>query len=786
MSPSTPGDAACSATVPVPEPEPKPLLDGEQGHGRGQAFHPASAPSRISVSLSPDDGGVPLVAGIKAKTSGVLSSPTTPVPSIIQENQVAPVQNDKSSWTPASVTAAAVPVRPKGPSLLTQQLAEARGILPLATGQSLDSSHSGLCPQHSSCDPAIAFVPKHAASSTQEDDTKPHDTNDDPERRDDSDDSSLTPRASPRSVPMATTAVISTLSLSHRVTDTIQSRAVGSSQTTNEEQRPRPHMDLVGSKGRTFSSERTDRDRKPKDLSTINRTSSNTSALSHDVGTMSTKQDSLQAYHPFDNPSATDIPSPARPRKPDQRLSMGPEKVWSIGSDDLNNDQDGQVEKSIAEVLAGVEPNARSRKASHSLRFFKEGLPEEKLKRRDSRLAPREKFLATDDAVLDRQRGGLHGGDQLRSLQPSPGQTEEIPGRFTRTRTFPLQSTESQHHDAEAPDYFQLHSGDRGHATPQTPSEQESVVAEKQPATGYPTIEEDEEPHEGGSEVAVEDAELSGEEKISSAVFVPHKAPQGVPESPAEDEEVFDAPVKPSQRKNGDGASWLVKADEPEADEPGPSDINEEDQAHDASNQMHGAGHFANGVERSNQPSSLPVINIDNQQGVVNPPQPASSGYEEQAQDPQPAPEQPRDAIELIPYRHQVGGHTTLWRFSKRAVCKQLNNRENEFYEKIERYHRDLLPFLPRYVSNDASMQKVPVLFLADADPKLGTLVSSTLPFQSSLVGNRQLKEMPLPDPSVRNSNRRIKSSRKLMALPPKKQVWKGLRILNEGLRTPG
>jgi hypothetical protein len=54
------------------------------------------------------------------------------------------------------------------------------------------------------------------------------------------------------------------------------------------------------------------------------------------------------------------------------------------------------------------------------------------------------------------------------------------------------------------------------------------------------------------------------------------------------------------------------------------------------------------------------------------------------------------DAIELIPYKHQVGGHTTLWRFSRRAVCKQLNNRENEFYEKIEKYHRDLLAFLPR------------------------------------------------------------------------------------------
>jgi hypothetical protein len=66
--------------------------------------------------------------------------------------------------------------------------------------------------------------------------------------------------------------------------------------------------------------------------------------------------------------------------------------------------------------------------------------------------------------------------------------------------------------------------------------------------------------------------------------------------------------------------------------------------------------------------------------------------------DHQQKPKQPLEAIELIPYRHQVGGHTTMWRFSKRAVCKQLNNRENEFYERVERYHPLLLEFLPRYV----------------------------------------------------------------------------------------
>lgn len=57
-----------------------------------------------------------------------------------------------------------------------------------------------------------------------------------------------------------------------------------------------------------------------------------------------------------------------------------------------------------------------------------------------------------------------------------------------------------------------------------------------------------------------------------------------------------------------------------------------------------------------------------------------------------------RAKVVLEPYRHQVGGHSTMFRFSRRAVCKQLNNRENEFYERIEQRHPDMLKFLPRSV----------------------------------------------------------------------------------------
>ena len=55
-------------------------------------------------------------------------------------------------------------------------------------------------------------------------------------------------------------------------------------------------------------------------------------------------------------------------------------------------------------------------------------------------------------------------------------------------------------------------------------------------------------------------------------------------------------------------------------------------------------------------------------------------------------------AITLKPYKHQVGGHTSVYRFSRRAICKELNNKENKFYEAIERYHPELLCFMPKYI----------------------------------------------------------------------------------------
>lgn len=63
-----------------------------------------------------------------------------------------------------------------------------------------------------------------------------------------------------------------------------------------------------------------------------------------------------------------------------------------------------------------------------------------------------------------------------------------------------------------------------------------------------------------------------------------------------------------------------------------------------------------------------------------------------------PKPEGPKGAVVLQPYNHQVGGHSQIYALTKRAIMKQLNNRENEFYELIEKNHPDMLKFLPRSV----------------------------------------------------------------------------------------
>lgn len=675
--------------------------DQAQSHVQEQTLLSASAPPRVVVLLATDNGlKLPAAGDADAATAGVLSTPTTPVPSL--ENYVAADQNDKKARGPVPVPInASASQRPNGHSLLTQQLAEARGIAPPVTGQAPDAPHPSVRLQHPPCDTLIGSLPNQDPVC-QGGDTAAQDTTDSPEAYHENDEDLLTPRASPRSIAMATNSAVSTMSLQTRATDTTLPYIFDTLDSSEDVQvRTKSQGNTLRSLGISTSMESTDREHRFKEPSFTTRTFSETNVPPGVATTSTANQAPTQTNGRLIPGSVAEPLSPTRPRKPEHRVSTtGPEKVWSIGSEDFSNAQDGQVEKSIAEVLAGVEPNARSRKASHSLRFFKEGLPEEKLKRRDSRLGPKDKLSATDDVL---QNGGLRVEDPTRSLQPSPGPSGELPGLLTRTKTFPPASTSSQHSDAGLADYFETRPEHKGYDDLKSPFEPDAETL--QPLEDYTTLNTDTEEQETASDTAVEDVagedgELSGEEKISSAVFVPHKGLQDVPEHSDEAESDQDAHVKPYQ-KSEDGSSWLVKADEPEADDPGSPDSAGSDKADEAVHHRREAELSVIGSEPPTR--AIPIPPTSNEldpapKKASKSADLASPGHEEHVHDHRVAPEQqPLDAIELVPYRHQVGGHTTVWRFSKKAVCKQLNNRENEFYEQIERYHRDLLPFLPRY-----------------------------------------------------------------------------------------
>ena len=89
----------------------------------------------------------------------------------------------------------------------------------------------------------------------------------------------------------------------------------------------------------------------------------------------------------------------------------------------------------------------------------------------------------------------------------------------------------------------------------------------------------------------------------------------------------------------------------------------------------------------------------------------------------------PIGAVELKPYKHQVGGHTTVYRFSRRAVCKQLNSKENMFYETIEKRHPELLGFMPKYIGvlnvTYRKEQKKRKQTVSDGDPNMRVEVST-------------------------------------------------------------
>ncbi|CAE7012036.1 inositol hexakisphosphate kinase 2 [Pyrenophora teres f. teres] len=420
------------------------------------------------------------------------------------------------------------------------------------------------------------------------------------------------------------------------------------------------------------------------------------------------------------------------------------------------------MEKKIEATLAKTEQptSARSRKASHYLRVFKDGDPAEDPKKREGK--PRERTSAdrplstlseevsagpntseTSASVLTQQlrrsslaspivQSPLTGPADFYfdtkpasrtepNLGPTPptqpsirpeqsnAEKRELPRRLLEDiRGFGNLSPGSFYSHSlptSAVEKIHAHSSTNGTAHYDEPSDY-FQAKDRSSAERTPGSEEEDE---------------SEKEQISSALYFPHrrlKAGDQVPVEPKpRDREVIDVDKRASFHEGAGPRGWAANKEVQT-----PQEVEISLQSQDTNQCLHGDISTATSVKKDkDQPLTASVV--DTLSAESEPESLAESthsllGYESSATDdlgttptatkhkqepkvapaPVAQPPAPLGAVELKPYDHQVGGHSTVYRFSRRAVCKQLNNRENEFYETVERQHPELLDFLPRYI----------------------------------------------------------------------------------------
>ncbi|KAF2798665.1 SAICAR synthase-like protein [Melanomma pulvis-pyrius CBS 109.77] len=479
-----------------------------------------------------------------------------------------------------------------------------------------------------------------------------------------------------------------------------------------------------------------------------------------------------QSPPPFMSPVDSPVHRPSTPQHLDVQPSTSPflhtlaesekrvkNRLWREGKAVLsraNGNRGGShVDKKIEATLPKTEQltAARSRKASHYLRVFKENDVAEEEKRREGRTKERRPIDKTRQSF--REEGGARPGISSASTGDRPilsrsssavqsPQVGTIESYFDsalapeRDATMvqspePITDTKSKHAIPlrlleEIRNFHNLTPGaDRGssfsrslptavveklraHTSKTRPTSQTDV------ATDYFQSTRDE--SEDRSPCSEE--EESEREQISSALYFPHRGLKTPDQTPPE--EVMRKTEVESIRKRksisagkgpkGWAANETVKT---------PQEVEISLQSQDTNQFLHGDMPTTVSVpEDESKPLTSPTAEATTS---------AESDYESLAESshslrgddssatddlgstptatprkktkkppPAPQPPAPLGAVELKPFDHQVGGHTTVYRFSRRAVCKQLNNRENEFYETVERHHSELLDFLPRYI----------------------------------------------------------------------------------------
>ncbi|EGD95658.1 hypothetical protein TESG_03126 [Trichophyton tonsurans CBS 112818] len=379
-----------------------------------------------------------------------------------------------------------------------------------------------------------------------------------------------------------------------------------------------------------------------------------------------------------------------------------------------------RVEKSIEASLANVDPsaNVRSRKSSHYLGLFKENTGEPE----------RRKSIAPDLSSLD-ELSGVGVGVGAGAARPDIT-SDESPAVVPKELLDEIRSHQQQHRrqDGASPT-----NGAQPGLPRSIPSRDTRMLYPGHALEGFSPDSDFAAARPGLAESVFEDDD-EDKERISSALYFPHQRPleaadkdAGNKLQPEQPPSSSPANLKPSLSETnlvdislfsktekshftGDLRKTIPEPIEPPVSSSDPhtvsvpsgaaavvvepaTDISESDYLSasesytstthdepedddDLSSHDEAAGTTPRGTPR---PSSRPQIKHPQSQHIRSPTTPLG-------------------AVELKPYRHQVGGHTTVFRFSRRAVCKQLNNRENQFYERIEKRHPEMLVFLARYI----------------------------------------------------------------------------------------
>lgn len=410
----------------------------------------------------------------------------------------------------------------------------------------------------------------------------------------------------------------------------------------------------------------------------------------------------------------------------------------------------GHVDKKIEATLAKSEvpAAARSRKASHYLRVFKENDAAEEQKKREGRgkdrRQPERALQNLQEEDLPRSSSSALTEQLQKASRPSSAANSPYGGPAT---SYFETSADAGREDGSI--QFSVNEAGRAQELPArlleeirnfhnlTPGGQRgssfskslpTAAAEKLRAHGakartphmrdsldyFQTPRDGSSDHSPGSE-----EEESEKEHISSALYFPHrqlKSPEPIPE----EEETRRAEVasirKLSNANAGKGPKGWAKEEAVKT----PEEVEISLQSQDTNQCLHGDIQSTSSAQQDDSTSlaSAPAdatTSAESEYDSLAESSHSLNDYDSSATDDlgttptatsrkheqKPAapvqPPAPLGAVELKPFNHQVGGHTTVYRFSRRAVCKQLNNRENEFYETVERQHPELLNFLPRY-----------------------------------------------------------------------------------------